>query len=188
MNKGVVNSSGDFVLFINSGDLILPNFFNQLIHNRLFSILNNPEFAGLALGCIYNFNGSKYIVKARDVSSLYPRMPTLHQGIIYKRSILVDIPYTLKYKICGDFENICIIIKEYKFDCLDINISELTAGGVSTNKPFLLAKESFFIFRRNSSPNLFSIIFYLFRLSFSLLAVQFLFYLTKYFHVKSIKF
>ena len=35
MNKGVLNSSSDFVLFINSGDIVLPFFFSTEI---------NPDF------------------------------------------------------------------------------------------------------------------------------------------------
>jgi len=186
MNKGVTNSSSDFVLFINSGDLVLPNFFDQLVYHRLLTILYNPKYAGLALGCIYNFNGKKYNVKAREISILTPRMPTLHQGIIYKRSVLVEIPYTLNFKICGDFENICRIIKNYQFDFIDINISELIAGGVSTVKPLLLAKESFYIFKTNTSPNTFNKILYVLRLSFSLIAVQILFYSSKLFPKKFI--
>lgn len=181
MNKGVSNSSSDFVLFINSGDLVLPNFFDQLVYHRLLTILYNPKYAGLALGCIYNFSGKKYNVKPREINLLSPRMPTLHQGIIYKRSVLVEIPYTLNFKICGDFENICRIIKKYKFDYIDINISELIAGGVSTIKPFLLAKESFYIFKTNTSPNIFNKILYVLRLSLSLIVVQILFYSSNFF-------
>ena len=186
MNKGVAFSSSDFVLFINSGDLILPNFFDQRVHHRLLSILYNPKYAGLALGCIYNFSGKRHIVKAREISLLKPKMPTLHQGIIYKRLVLAEIPYTLNFKICGDFENICRIIKKYQFDYIDINISELIAGGVSTIKPLLLAKESLFIFKTNTFPNAFNMFLYLLRLSISLIAVQILFYSTKYFSKKFI--
>jgi putative colanic acid biosynthesis glycosyltransferase len=181
MNKGVLNSSSDFVIFINSGDLLLTAFFEKLVYDRLLYILDNSNCAGLALSCIYNFSGIKYFVKAREISLLAPRMPSLHQGIIYKRSILVEMPYSLNFKICGDFENICRIIKKYTFDHIDINISELIAGGVSTNKPISLAKESYSIYVNNTSPNFFNKIFYIIRLSISLLTVQFLFFLSKIF-------
>lgn len=180
MNKGVLNSSSDFVIFINSGDILLSSFFSQDLHERLNLILDNRSYAGLALSCIYNFNWKKIIVKPRNVSLSLPRMPSLHQGIIYKRLILVEIPYSTKFRICGDFENICRIIKKYKFDTLDIKVSELIAGGVSTLKPFSLARESYFIFISNFSPNLFEKILYITKLGISLSMVQFLYISSKF--------
>jgi glycosyltransferase involved in cell wall biosynthesis len=176
MNKGVLNSSSDFVIFINSGDFLLSAFFEKLVYDRLLTILDNSKCAGLAFGCIYNLSGIKYFVKAREISILRPRMPSLHQGIIYKRSVLVEMPYSLNFKICGDFENICRLIKKYRFDHFDLNISELIAGGLSTIKPYLLAIESYHIYRSHTSPNRINMIFYIFRLAVSLFVVQFLFY------------
>jgi putative colanic acid biosynthesis glycosyltransferase len=179
MNKGVLNSSADFVIFINSGDVLLSDFFDLPLYHRLLNILENKKYAGLALNCIYNFNGNKIIIKSRDVNLLMPRMPSLHQGIIYKRSVLSEIPYSLYFKICGDFENICRIIKKYKFDTLNINISELFAGGISTAKPISLIKESYLIYITNCSPSLFNKLIYISRISVSLLAVQILFISSK---------
>jgi len=186
MNKGITISTSDYVLFINSGDLILHNFFLPIVFERLFKNFNNTKYAGVAFGCLYNFSGNKYIVKARIISILNPRMPSLHQGIIYKRLVLVEIPYSLKFRICGDFDNICNIIKKYEFDIADINISELNAGGVSTFRPLLLAKESISIYKFHTKPNIFKILIYFLKISISLLTVQFLFYFTKlYLKIKS---
>lgn len=179
MNKGVLNSNADFVIFINSGDLLLPAFFDKQIHQHLVGISKDTKCAGLALGCIYNFNGDKFDIKPRTLKASLPRMPSLHQGIIYKRSILNEIPYSLEFKICGDFDNICRLIKKYKFDILNINISELMAGGISTLKPFSLAKESYFIFCSHYSPNYFMKLVYIMKISTSLLMVKLLFLYSK---------
>lgn len=175
MNKGVSNSSSEFVIFINSGDLILSTLFEETVYDRLLEILYNSKSAGLALDCIYNFVNRKYIVKAREINILTPKMPSLHQGIIYKRSVLLEIPYSLNYKICGDWENISKILKKYKFEVLNINVSELVAGGVSTTKPVLLLKESYDVFRNNFSPNIYNKIKYISKIFFSLIIVQLLF-------------
>ena len=96
MNKGVLNSSSDFVLFINSGDIVLPFFFSTEINQYLKSIYADSKCAGLALGCLYNFNGIRIKIKPRVVNKYSPKMPSLHQAIIYKKSILLEIPYSLK--------------------------------------------------------------------------------------------
>ena len=175
MNKGVLNSSSDYVLFINSGDIVLPSFFSTEIHHYLRSIYADPKFAGLALGCLYNFNGIRIKIKPRVINKYSPKMPSLHQAIIYKKSILLKIPYSLKFKICGDFDNIARIINKYNFPIFNINIAELNAGGISTIKPLLLLNESFSIYKKYFTPNIYNKIKYLFKLSFSILIVQILF-------------
>lgn len=179
MNKGILKSNSDFLIFINSGDKLLPAFFEKDLLSELRGISKNDNFAGLALACNYNFNGFFFLVMPRTINISFPRMPTLHQGIIYKRSILLKIPYTLNYRICGDYENICKIITNYKFVPVRIIISELTAGGVSTLKPYLLFNESMEIFNSNFNPSFIAKIKYFFKILISLIAVQFLFLITK---------
>ncbi len=179
MNKGVKNSSSDFVIFINSGDILLSTFFSVELYHLLDIIAGKSNCAGLALSCFYTFSEKKILIKSRDINMLLPRMPTIHQAIIYKRKILIDIPYSLKFKICGDFENISRIIKQYTFENSDIIISELIAGGVSTLKPYSLAKESFTIFKNHFKPNLLRRIIYVIKISFSLIAVQTIFFIYK---------
>ena len=176
MNKGVLNSSSDYVIFINSGDVLLLNFFSLDLYYRLNNVKDNLNCAGLALSCIYTFSEKKIKIKSRDINLKMPRMPSLHQGIIYKRIILNEIPYTLNFRICGDFENICRIIKKYKFENADIVISELIAGGLSTMKPLLLAKESVSIYKKHFSPNILRRIIFTIKLSISLIAVQSVYY------------
>jgi glycosyltransferase involved in cell wall biosynthesis len=175
MNKGVSHSDADYVIFINSGDILLSGFFERAVHNKLCSILNQGDYAGLALNCVYDFGWKKVLVKARRVNFWIPRMPSIHQGIIYKRLLLLEVPYSLAYKICGDFENICRLIKKYKFGILNINIAQLTAGGVSTLKPFTLARESFSVFNHHFSPNIFRKILFLTKILLSLMMVQLMF-------------
>ena len=176
MNKGVFNSNSDFVIFINSGDILLETFFNNEIYELLNKNITQSNSAGFANNCLYNFNGKKIKILSRNIDITQPRMPSLHQGIIYKRSILINIPYSINFKICGDFDNICKIIKKYKFDTSNITISELNAGGVSTLQPFKLAKESFYIYKMHFSPNFINCIFFILKISISLFAVQLLYF------------
>jgi putative colanic acid biosynthesis glycosyltransferase len=179
MNKGVLFSESDFVIFINSGDILLPGILKSKIFQFMDHSIEDPSVAGIASGCIYNFNGSRIKIKPREFSFNSPRMPSLHQGIIYKRSVILEIPYTLKYKICSDFENICKTSFKYSFLTQDISVSELIAGGVSTKKPFLLFSESVKIYNEFFFPNFFDYMYYQIRLVVSLSIVQVLFYITR---------
>lgn len=181
MNKGVLFSESDFVIFINAGDILLPEILNSDIAELLDSSLEDPFCAGIAFGCMYNFNGFRIRINPRCFNSNFPRMPSLHQGIIYKRSVLVEIPYSLKYKICSDFENVCKICAKYNFRIKKVFVSELFAGGVSTKSPFFLFSESFDIYIKLFTPNFLNKIVYMLKLIFSLLVVQVLFKFSKFF-------
>jgi putative colanic acid biosynthesis glycosyltransferase len=187
MNKGVEISTGDFVIFINSGDLIVNNYDNLDIFELLREELNNNDSAGIAFSCNYNIFNNRIKITPRYINKRLPKMPTLHQGILYKRSVLNKIKFSLKYKICGDFENFCAIFMRNNFTTYDFIISELIAGGVSTNKPLLLFSESRSIFKKYFIPNYLRILLYDLRLMKSILQFQFIYRTLSFLHLFQFK-
>tara|TARA_B110000003_G_scaffold228021_1_gene229428 strand:- start:3382 stop:4152 length:771 start_codon:yes stop_codon:yes gene_type:complete len=177
MNKGVSLSKNKYVIFINSGDLLINSIEAKDIHN-----INLKKYAGVAFSCIYSFGKYQRIVKARKVNKNKPRLPGLHQGMIYKKDVLLNIKYDIKFKICGDFDNVCRIYDQNISNEFLINkkvISSLKAGGISSQKPFILFMESTsIVFRNDSIPNYFKYIFFL-RLFVRLFLFQILFRLNK---------
>lgn len=182
MNKGIEKSTGDFVIFINSGDRIVNNYDNLDILNLLTEQLLNEESAGVAFGCNYKIFNKKVTIFPRHIRKSIPRMPTLHQGLLYKRSILNKIKFSLNYTICGDFENFCAIFKNYKFVIYDFIISELVAGGVSTNNPKVLFNESRSIFKKYFHPNPILILIYDIRLMKSIFQFQCIYRILQFFN------
>ncbi len=185
MNKGIDKSSGDFVIFINSGDLIVNNYDNIDIYNLLTKQLSSIDSAGIAFSCNYNLFNKKIKITPRHINKYLPKMPTLHQGLLYKRNILKENNYPLNYRICGDFENFCSIFKTNNFFIHNFIISELIAGGISTNKPLLLFKESRNIFKKYFKPNILNLLIYDFRLIKSILQFQFIYRVLFMFNLKS---
>jgi len=60
--KGVLESKGDYLIFIDSDSLIHPNAFTELVH-----VLNSDKKIGAAVGCIKVWNSDKNIVtKCQD--------------------------------------------------------------------------------------------------------------------------
>ncbi len=182
MNKGVSLSKNKYVIFINSGDLLINSIEAKDIHN-----INLTKYAGVAFSCMYSFGKYQRIVKARKVNKNKPRLPGLHQGMIYKKDVLLNIKYDIKFKICGDFDNVCRIYDQNTSNEFLINkkvISSLKAGGISSQKPFVLFTESIsIVFRNDSIPNHFKYIFFL-RLFVRLFLFQILFRLNKLKFVK----
>lgn len=146
MNKGVRSAKGEYVIFINSGDSLIGNFPDNLPGNKYS--------AGIAFSCFYNFKKIKVKVESRKTNLNRIRLPGLHQGMLYKKSVLMKFPFSNEYKICGDLEQYVRMTKtnpSLGFDISSIIIAELDSGGISSEKPLMLFKESIRVIFQNSS-------------------------------------
>lgn len=124
MNKGVGLASGDFVWFLNAGDVFLGkellSFLKQSCDVYFFSVA-------------YCYGGVRYIRRPRDLSYAVYGMPANHQGTIYKRSMLVDFPYPLKFGLSQDYWLSANLFKNsVAYKVVDELICEFEVGGVST--------------------------------------------------------
>jgi hypothetical protein len=89
------------------------------------------------------FKSRDFIVKARLIDKLIPRMPTIHQSIFYKKEILDKYPYDSNYKICGDYDSCFkIFTSGYYFQSASEIFAIFYAGGASSNNLIKLFRES----------------------------------------------
>lgn len=155
MNKGVSKSNGSFCFFLNSGDLIDSNVdFNGLLE-ILKENIKVVSWAGVAMNVKISNGNSFHKVKSREVKLRRLRMPTIHQGIIYKTTYLFNNKYDDTLKICGDFKSVVVALEQSLFfKSVNAEFTVLTYGGISSQKPFLLLSESLLIIL-NSSVNVF---------------------------------
>lgn len=146
MNKGVKIARFDYVVFINAGDSIelitLENSLVQLFKNGT----TEDRLAGFAFSVIYKLGISVRKVTARQVERSNPKMPGIHQGMLYKRNRLLDMPFDESFEICGDYEQYARMFSYgYHFTPIDEFFSTLYAGGISTKKPYKLYLESSYV-------------------------------------------
>ena len=147
MNKGVLASTGDFILFLNADDhLISESAIDTLVQSiKKESKLNADIFYGKVL--IYNKdNGTGNIWKAAKVSkfSLFrgsiPHPATIYTKGSFNKCGLFDTSYV----IAGDYE---WVVRAYLNNNLiflpqNIIVSVFNKGGISTNKKYdILLKE-----------------------------------------------
>ena len=146
MNRGVKIARFDYVIFINAGDTVeLKNLDFSLIH-LLKNGLIEDKLAGFAFSVIYKIGLRTRKVISREVDMLNPKMPGIHQGMLYIRLRLLYIPFNDNYKICGDYEHFARIFSNgYHFTPIDEFFSTLYAGGISSNKPYKLYLESTYV-------------------------------------------
>lgn len=134
MNKGVSLSSGDFVLFLNSGDF----FSDQFALQNIIEGINNSSNYDIYVFNTYLLHQNKLRVFNRiNLSKYWKAMPFSHQAMIIKRDVALTFPYNLQYKIAADYNFIYeCISNSVKFSYFDEFIVTATAGGVSDIRRF----------------------------------------------------
>lgn len=134
MNKGIEKSSGEYLLFLNSGDFLVDN-------NVLEKVSISRTSADILLGdCSYSKNG-KVIFTAISPEELTLRnffhQTIPHQASFIKRRLFKDYGlYDESYKILSDldFWLITIILKNCSVQRLNILVSDYNLDGTSCNQ------------------------------------------------------
>lgn len=131
MNSGVKKSSGEFVLFLNSGD----SLFETDTLSKVFSKdCRNVILYGDCVITNY-LNHKENIVRYPDkliFSDLFLR-GICHNATFIPRQILISHPFTESYKIASDWEFfIKMALTSYPFQHIDILVTRYEDGGLST--------------------------------------------------------
>ena len=137
MNKGVTFASGEYCLFLNSGDFLHSN---DVIEKIIPDLSKDIVYGDLNV-----WDGETSFIKryTRFLPKRYFRYDTLpHPSTFIKTSIIKMNPYNTTYKIISDwiffFENIVYFGKTYKH--IELVVSDFKLGGISSNKQ-LVQKE-----------------------------------------------
>ena len=130
MNKGILNSRGDYLLFLNSGD----HFIDANALEKAISHLGNHEIVYFNCKVIRDQPLIKEMPSTMTLSYLMREMPT-HQAIFYAKNVFDTYGnYDTNLKICSDWKHFiqCIIL--YSVSYLHVNdvISVYYANGLSS--------------------------------------------------------
>lgn len=143
MNKGVRCSAGDFVVFVNADDEVFPKIDLVSLEAGLEKSFGDGDSAGLAMSSVIRFSNRSFQIRPRIVAKNRPRLPTVHQSMIFKKEVLLRYPFDLSYKICGDYDNFSRIYNgDMTFNLNNGIFSIFYAGGVSSRSPVQLFRES----------------------------------------------
>ena len=107
MNKGLVKSTGDYILFLNAGDTLPDNNTLQKVVEKIQKN-NHPDFI---YGDAYELDmyGNQFLRPSRITSHKNIGMFTHHQSMYYKRQLIQK--YSLRYDTSLN------IAADYKFTC-----------------------------------------------------------------------
>jgi len=140
MNKGMKLAKGEYVLFLNAGDRIDPDFSLNLLTEM--NELSKPDMIWGQTS--YEYPDGKFSVKkARSPAWAWYGMPVCHQSILFSRPFFENQVYNLDYKISADYDLLVRALKSGANVHMVVTvISEHAAGGLSQeNKRKTLQEE-----------------------------------------------
>jgi len=155
MNQAVRYITGDYVLFLNAGDIFHSK---HIIDLTMESMKNSPSYS-FFYGDNYDLAPENILIykKARSISYLKNSLPTSHQAIFYKTSLFEKYKYPLNYKICADYALTAQMYYDGNktFHYLDFPICIFSLGGLSQINRKQLLKEGFLVHRNIVKDSLF---------------------------------
>jgi glycosyltransferase involved in cell wall biosynthesis len=147
MNKGVLKSKGEWIIFINSGDIL-----EQGILQKINVDLENPNFDIVYGDVNINTNGNVRLDKARKLELINYSFTFCHQSVFTRMNLLKTMPFNLKYDICADYDfYLKCYLSAYNFKYHPLPISTFEFGGVSSGLSNKYILQSFKIVFNNHS-------------------------------------
>lgn len=123
MNKGVKMSTGEWVIFMNAGDVFASD-------NVLSSIFAHEWCdADVVYGDVLKDGG---VHKAPTHYYPYHRMLFCHQCVFTRRALLLATPFDIKHKLSADFKSFLVLYQQgARFKHVDIPVAVFDTSGVS---------------------------------------------------------
>ena len=136
MNKGSRMAKGDWILFLNAGDLFAAS-------DVLEKIFEQSSDAGVIYGdtlCVYQ--GRQKLYPALPLEQLKQEMAFCHQSAFIRRDLMLQHPYDLSYRICADHHLFLrLYLESCSFDYRPMPIAIYEIAGVSDRNKLKSHKE-----------------------------------------------
>jgi len=149
MNKGAERATGNYLVFMNSGDsFAAPDVISRLVQ-RIGEEKGAPDLVyGDALDT--QGDGRSYYRPAVSLSQILFSMPTRHQSMLFRRESLGQNPYPEGYPLSGDYALTALLSRQagIKVTRVSFPISLFMLGGIHTTSRIAALKEDYLI-RRN---------------------------------------
>lgn len=129
MNKSLNYCSGDYIIFMNSGDSFAS-------HDSIRKVFSDIQTSDVIYGdAMYYYNNNPIKVVAKDYQHLKYEMPFNHQATFVKTELLRNCPFDTKYRYAADynfFHN--LYVNGHTFHHIDECISSYRLDGGASQK------------------------------------------------------
>ncbi len=137
-NKGIEASKGEYLLFLNSGDLLNGP-------SALEDFISHKDFGGDIIYGDYKFDEGQKIYPDQLTPYYFMRTSLPHQSTLFKRTVFESEGlYDEKYRMAADraFYLKCFLTGKYKFRHIKYFLTIFDLSGISNDPKFLEKKRS----------------------------------------------
>lgn len=101
MNKGLALARGDYVMFLNAGDC-LQDAGSLGMADAALRGAGDPDIG--FFGSIMDFGSRRIVRPVKPPSYVWHGQPGLHQATLVRTGLHKAYPFSLEYRMCGDFD------------------------------------------------------------------------------------
>jgi putative colanic acid biosynthesis glycosyltransferase len=135
MNKGLKLATGDYVYFLNAGDIIYSD-----TALKIFSDHKSLKY-DVIYGSIIHLE-SKLLIDAKQIDKIIYGMPFCHQAVFIRREVNNKFFFNLNFKIAADYNLFLnIYLLNYNFLITDVVFGEIDTSGISNTSYFKVIGE-----------------------------------------------
>ncbi|MCT8340045.1 glycosyltransferase [Flavobacteriaceae bacterium TK19130] len=137
MNKGINKASGEYLLFLNSGDVLTST-------KALSSFVGHQKFEGDIVYGDYKFEDGEKVYPDKLTPYFFVKSSLPHQSTLFHKSVFEIMGnYREDYRIAADrhFYLSCLVSDQFQFSHVPIALTEFDLNGVSNDKDFHKKKE-----------------------------------------------
>lgn len=141
MNKGIDRATGEWIQFLNAGDL----FYSEKSVNDVFAKLGEDKHVDVIYGYqVHRFSYGSFVRKRLPLSDFDKFMPIGHPASFVRSELLKASPFDCKFKIAADYNFFYQLYKSGKvFTPVDVIVSDFESSeGVSSKATFKTIRET----------------------------------------------
>ncbi len=150
MNKGIRNSKGDILYFLNSDDYLVNNDITQDI---VFEFLQNPK-AKIIYGKLIQFDlkheSKREIGNCLSLKQIKKGQMGAHQATFMRRECFENTLFNIKYRVVSDYDLFSRCIKKgFKYHFINKPVAVFREIGASSNIRFSDCLEGMAVVKRH---------------------------------------